>query len=334
MKRLEKKNIPSAQEILSSPFCFRAVLPGNIHIPDIDLPAEEPAGSVTCDQGLIESIRTHGIIEPPLVIPRDGKDCIVTGHRRLAAAVAVGMTDADMLVMDIPEDTVPATILNIWFESASRGTALSELERLLLLSRVQALTGPDLEEIMPALAPVFGRDISTNFAQRLLALLEMPPSVRTALHDGRMKAGDLLTLGSHSSIDIEEAAALLLEEKMSRGSMKKVIRLVLYLADQHGSGWRSALESSDESTLPLAIRLGKACYPAFEKDRAEIARLIDETGLPAEASINPPDNLEGGAYTLNIRIRDEGRFSVILEKLSVALSAGRIRKLLDILKGK
>ena len=127
---------------------------------------------------------------------------------------------------------------------------------------------------------------------------------------------------------------MLLEEKMSRASMKKVIRLVLYLADQHGSGWRSVLESSDESDLPLAVRLGKACYPALEKDRAEIAKLIDETGLPAEASINPPDNLEGGAYTLNIRIRDEARFSVILEKLSVALSTGRIRKLLDILKGK
>ncbi len=336
IKRLEKKIIPSVKEIISSPFCFRAVLPGNIHIPGIEVPGEGPPGSGTGDHDLIESIRTHGIIEPPLIILRGGETCIVTGHRRLAAAAGAGITDTDMLLMDmdIPEDAVPAPILNIWLESASRGAVLSDLERLLLLSGAQTLAGPNLEEIMPILSHAFGRDISTTFAGRLLALLDMPAPVRTALHDGRIKTGDLLTLGSHSSIDIYEAATLLLDEKMSRGGMKKAIRLVLYLADQHGNGWKAALEQSDDPTLPLAVRLGKACYPRLEKDRMEIAKLIDSMGLPAEASINPPDNLEGGGYTLNVRIRDEARFSVILEKLTAARSTGTIERLLNILKGK
>ncbi|MBU8921705.1 MAG: ParB N-terminal domain-containing protein [Bacteroidales bacterium] len=336
MKQLEKNVIPAAEEIISSPFCFRAVLPGNIHVPGIIVQEKEPSRSGPDDLELIESIRTHGIIEPPLIIRRDGENCIVTGHRRLAAAAAAGLTDTDMLVMgtDIPEDTVPAGILNIWLESARGGTVLSELEKLLLLSRAKVLAGPDLEDLMPILSDVFGRDINSTFAEKLLTLLDLTPPVRTALHNGRMRTGDLLSLGSHSSIDIDVAAGLLLGEKMSRGGMKKAIKLILYLADQHGTEWKNILVSSSESTPPLAVRLGKACYPHLEKDTTEIVRMIDSIGLPEEASINPPDNLEGGSYSLNIRIRDEARFSVILEKLSSALSAGRIERLLKILKGK
>jgi hypothetical protein len=345
-KRLEKTIIPPAEEIISSPFCFRAVLPGGICAPGITVPEGQPdgpgaasrdmRGQGASDNGLIESIRIHGIIEPPLIIRVSGENRIVTGHRRLAAAAAAGMTDTDILVMevDIPDGPVPTGILNIWLESAGSGTALSDLERLHLLSRAKDLAGPRLEEIMPLLSDLFGRDISSAFAEKLLPLLDMPAPVMSALHDGRMKIGDLLTLGTHSSIEIKEAAALLLDEMMSRGSLKKAIRLVLYLADQHGPEWKDVLVSAGDPALPLAERLGKACYPGLEKDKTEIGQLIDGIGLPAEASINPPDNLEGGGYSLNIRIRDEARFSVILDKLSAAGSAGTIGRLLDILKGK
>ena len=334
VKQLEKNAIPSAKEIISSPFCFRAVLPGGFHVPGIIAMDEEQSG--TGDRDLTESIRTHGIIEPPLILRRGGENFIAIGHRRLAAAAAVGITDTDTLVVDadISEGDMPTWILGLWLESASRGAVLSDLEKLLLLSRAKTLAGQHLENIMPMLSHVFGRDISAAFAGKLLALLDLSAPVRSALHDGRIRTGDLLMLGSHSSIDIDEAATLLLDEKMSRGGMKKAIKLVLYLADQHGPEWKNVLVSAGEPALPLAVRLGKACYPRLEKDTMEISKLIDGIGLPAEASINPPDNLEGGGYTLNVRIRDDARFSVILEKLATARSSGRIERLLDILKGK
>ncbi len=53
--------------------------------------------------GLIESVRTHGILEPITVTPEGEGYRILTGHRRFRAAKAVGLTEVEILVRE-PEE--------------------------------------------------------------------------------------------------------------------------------------------------------------------------------------------------------------------------------------
>ncbi|HSW50403.1 MAG TPA: ParB/Srx family N-terminal domain-containing protein [Bryobacteraceae bacterium] len=65
---------------------FRLVSPGSIAL---DHALDESA----VDDGLLESVREMGVLTPPLVIEADdGSLLLVTGRRRLAAALEAGTT--------------------------------------------------------------------------------------------------------------------------------------------------------------------------------------------------------------------------------------------------
>ncbi|HSG27471.1 MAG TPA: hypothetical protein VLA34_03250, partial [Candidatus Krumholzibacterium sp.] len=65
--RLAAIPVPGREEILASPFCFRADLPES------------------GDDPLVMSVSRHGIINPPIMLSGSSEnDIIVTGHRRLA----------------------------------------------------------------------------------------------------------------------------------------------------------------------------------------------------------------------------------------------------------
>lgn len=67
--------------------------PANLTIRD---QAREDA---TPDDDLIASVLAHGIIQPPVVeINGDGEWVIVTGHRRVGAAIAAGLTEITVIV--------------------------------------------------------------------------------------------------------------------------------------------------------------------------------------------------------------------------------------------
>ena len=56
-------------------------------------------------EGLIASVRAHGIVEPITVTPEGEHFRILTGHRRYRAAKAIGLTEIEVIARD-PEDAL------------------------------------------------------------------------------------------------------------------------------------------------------------------------------------------------------------------------------------
>ena len=56
-------------------------------------------------EGLIASVRAHGIVEPITVTPEGDHFRILTGHRRYRAAKAIGLTEVEVIARD-PEDAL------------------------------------------------------------------------------------------------------------------------------------------------------------------------------------------------------------------------------------
>ncbi len=84
--------------------------------------------------GLIESVKTHGIVEPITVTPEGESYRILTGHRRYRAAKAAGLQEVEILVRD-PEDDysrrLKSLISNIQREAISPLEVAETLHRLL-----------------------------------------------------------------------------------------------------------------------------------------------------------------------------------------------------------
>jgi len=85
-------------------------------------------------EGLIESVKLHGIVEPITVTPEGESYRILTGHRRYRAARAAGLTEIEVLVRD-PEDDysrrLKSLISNIQREAVSPVEVAETLHRLL-----------------------------------------------------------------------------------------------------------------------------------------------------------------------------------------------------------
>lgn len=64
----------------------------------------------TPDEQLIASVRQHGIIQPPVVEPHDTGYVIVTGHRRVGAAIAAGLTEISCILRPAPLDGEAVTL--------------------------------------------------------------------------------------------------------------------------------------------------------------------------------------------------------------------------------
>lgn len=80
---------------------LRSVDPATL-VPNPHNPRRTPAPKAQDDQ-LIASIRAIGMVQPPRVAEAEGVLTIVAGHRRVKAALALGLTAIDVLVCDAEE---------------------------------------------------------------------------------------------------------------------------------------------------------------------------------------------------------------------------------------
>lgn len=73
---------------------------------------DQARADATPDEGLIASIRQHGIMQPPVVEPgpREGTYAIVIGHRRVGGAIAAGLENITVILRETPLDSEALTL--------------------------------------------------------------------------------------------------------------------------------------------------------------------------------------------------------------------------------
>ena len=92
------------------------VLPIDLVEPYATSPADPPPND------LVDSIRSHGILQPLLVQSREGRYGLISGRRRLAAAKAAGLRRVPCLVHDVDDEQAQ----EIGREARAGSPALSE----------------------------------------------------------------------------------------------------------------------------------------------------------------------------------------------------------------
>lgn len=132
----------------------------------------------TPDDQLVASIRKHGIIQPPVVeINGDGEWVIVTGHRRVGAAIAAGLTEITVLIR--PAAAEDAITLEQQIVENERRKQLSAKD---LAAGFQKLTlfGLRPEDIAAGLGEKPERiraGLKVNASEKTAELLEQEPSI-------------------------------------------------------------------------------------------------------------------------------------------------------------
>lgn len=316
---LSPRRIRTGQE---SPLRVRKILPG------------EDSHSAR-DAELISSLSEVGLLHPPLLFEskREGSLTVVFGHRRIAAAAACGIDNitASVIKHDHADTLV---IISLRSREIAYGAPLSELEKIIALRKIISFSGKQPEGLLEHLSICYGRRLSADYILRLIDLLELDQDTLDALHRGEVTTGDLILLSEHPILDADSAVSCLKGKSLSRGKQREAVNLMLYLADQGRERWERFYSQFTGKGQLLLPALRSACRPDLENDWERIGSIISSMNLPAGADIKPPENLEGQNCRLSIRFHDEPSLSEIMNKVEKARLDGKVKKLLDILKGK
>lgn len=148
-------------------------------------------------EGLAESIRSHGVVQPLLVRRRDGGFELIAGERRWRAAKIAGLTRVPVVVKEVPDESLLeiALIENIQREN------LNPIEEAQAYKKLIETVGLTQE----ALASRVGRDRSyiTNY----LRLLRLPDDLQQLVIEGRLSTGHARTILALSHPDQQRRVA-------------------------------------------------------------------------------------------------------------------------------
>lgn len=148
-------------------------------------------------EGLADSIRTHGIVQPLLVRRQGDRYELIAGERRWRAARLAGLSRVPVVVKEVPDQDLLeiALIENIQREN------LNPIEEAQAYKRLIENVGLTQE----ALAARVGRDRSyiTNY----LRLLKLPDDLQQLVIEGRLSTGHARTILGLSHVDLQRKIA-------------------------------------------------------------------------------------------------------------------------------
>jgi len=148
-------------------------------------------------EGLADSIRTHGVVQPLLVRRQGERYELIAGERRWRAARLAGLSKVPVVVKDVPDKDLLeiALIENIQREN------LNPIEEAQAYRRLIENVGLTQE----ALAARVGRDRS--YVTNYLRLLKLPDDLQQLVIEGRLSTGHARTILGLSHVDLQRRVA-------------------------------------------------------------------------------------------------------------------------------
>lgn len=198
-------------------------------------------------EGLADSIREHGVLQPLGVARENGGFRVVYGNRRRAAAIQAGLPEVPCVVVDAsPEDRLVHQML----ENLQRRDLndMDKAEGFGRLRRNIAKQHPELSDskIDEATGRVVGFAPST--VRRYLGLRDLSPAVRDLIAEGSLTVTQAQHLSAVTDpVNQTELAELAVEKGLSAASLSRACRAA---AARPGISPAEAIEMGERDEVP------------------------------------------------------------------------------------
>ncbi|MDR0477479.1 MAG: ParB/RepB/Spo0J family partition protein [Desulfobulbaceae bacterium] len=176
---------------------------------------------------LIASVREHGVLQPPLVMASKGDTFVVlSGLRRLRALRQVG--GEETLCRVVAADIGKRALLLLIFEEHRWHSPLTVSEKAFFLALARRFLPPEgLSEFYRLLALA---ERSQEMA-KLLTLINLPPEILRAAHEGRISATTVQALAALSTEDQRSVFATLTAIPLGDNKQKRFLALLAEASD-------------------------------------------------------------------------------------------------------
>ena len=195
--------------------------------------------------GLIASVKIHGIVEPITVTQEGESYRILTGHRRLRAAKAAGLTEVEVIARD-PEDALTRRRKSIVSNVQREDIGAVELAEALksLLDEDQSLA------TQRKLAALIGK--SEQWVSDILRILSLPASLQEKLRTSEV------AVAYDSMMRIARCKDTELQKDLVKGALagegaREIRRRIAERKPAESTGKRGAAQAGNPSPGPLVF---------------------------------------------------------------------------------
>ena len=256
----------------------------NLNINEVEPNKNQPRKTFDDDKllELSDSIKRHGVIEPLVVVKRDGYYELIAGERRWRASKMAGLKEVPVRIMDLTEEQIVQIRL---IENLQRED-LNPIEEALAYKDLIDRFGYKQDEVAEIVSK--SRAVITNS----MRLLKLDEKVQQMVIDGTLSSGHARTILSLNKIEDQyPLAERVMDEGMTVRELEKEIKRI--------NEGKSDKDTKDNIDPKL-----KAIYSDLEEKLKQI--------LGTKVSIHPKDNNKG---KIEIEYYTQDELDVIVGKL-------------------
>jgi len=267
-------------------------------------------------QALLESIQEMGLLQAPLVQPRDDQTYkILSGRQRVEAVIRLGWENITCLCL---APHAPAMLKwKIILNHALLGSQLSFIEQALFFEKAgKELARQDLVTLLTLL----GWKASNRVLERMEKALLLTPAAITALHLGYLHEKNIDLVETLSDSDQETLVRLIGEYKLGGSKQRNLLVFASDLSRRHNCSARTIIErweqsrnrGGDENKPQLVHDLftwfSQQLSPRLYREEQQFNKLVQAMELPPSCSLRPTRAFEDTRLSLTIQFMDHAHF--------------------------
>ena len=260
-------------------------------------------------EDLTLSIRSIGLLHPPVLLESSGGFRIISGFRRLCACTAIGWSEIPARVLPVGTRKLTCTRLAISENALQRPLNLIEVSRALsLLSGVIKDTGKLLKT-----ASELTLSDSVEQIQKILRLCRLIEPLQQAVVDGYLSLAMALLLGEYETATASILVRIFRELKLGLNRQRELVTLLTEIAQREDCSVLNVLERPDVQNIlnsdnndagyksrTLRTYLRRQRYPNISTRTEAFNRLCKNMGIGGNFRLSPPKDFEGTTYSATI----------------------------------
>lgn len=228
--------------------------------PNPDQPRRDFDGRALSE--LADSIKQYGVLQPLLVMPKNGSYQIIAGERRWRASKQAGLERVPVVIRTAKE----LEQLEIAMVENIQRVDLSPLEQAATIGRLHELFHVSYEDIAKRL------NKAESTVNNIVRLLQLPPAAQDALRSGKISEGHARSVLALKQFPQQQEELLLLIQKHG-WSVRQAEQFVV--AAKSGSKDSGAAKKRTRATTPQTEYLAKVLHrPVTVRHMAQGGRLV------------------------------------------------------------
>ncbi len=264
---------------------------------------------------LRESIHRFGILNPALVKKKAGKYIVVSGRKRLTAAIEQ-QDNAEFSCLVFAPSTPEVTVFTTLLEHAMLSAPLTVVEQAFFFRKL--LRHCD-ENRAATLLPAMGHKAHPFRITKLLELLQLSRPSLLALHTGIITQQSARMIMSLKPEEQKTLVAVIRSLRLGGSKQKKMIGMVLELSRRHaaspddvladagyGSDEVTAAENRPQLAAALLRQLSRLCFPRLQRAEEDFQSFRRSLRMPRSTTLSHSPAFEDDTLTLSIRFENRG----------------------------